>query len=98
MSFTIGYTETAIEHLEQMTARERAVVLDTVRQRLADQPESPTRHRKRLRPNPLAPWCLRIGDLRVFYEVDREEQRVKILAVGEKQGNRLFIGGVEYRP
>jgi hypothetical protein len=31
----------------------------------------------------------------VFYEIDLEENRVFILAIGEKKGNRLYIGGEE---
>jgi len=39
---------------------------------------------------------LRIGQLRVFYQVTTDEpQVVHILAVGQKKGNRLLIGGVE---
>ncbi|MBD2778782.1 hypothetical protein [Iningainema tapete] len=45
-----------------------------------------------LRPNPIAPWELRIGDLRVFYEVASEEPDVvRVLAVGRKEGNKLTI-------
>jgi mRNA-degrading endonuclease RelE of RelBE toxin-antitoxin system len=54
-----------------------------------------TRNRKRLRPNPLAPWELRVGDLRVFYDVDAEASCVRIVAVGRKEHNRLIIGGEE---
>jgi len=45
-----------------------------------------------------ATWELRCGTnnrFRVFYEVDTTEQTVWILAIGEKRGNRLFIGGGE---
>lgn len=64
---------------------------------LAHQPTVETRNRKRLRPNPLAPWELRIGNLRVYFSVEEEPERVvKIRAIGvKKQGNRLFIGGEE---
>ncbi len=55
-----------------------------------------TKDRKPLRPNPIAPWELRIGDLRVFYEVAADEpETVRILAVGQKKGNTLFIAGKE---
>jgi mRNA-degrading endonuclease RelE of RelBE toxin-antitoxin system len=54
-----------------------------------------TRHRKRLRPNRLAEWELRIGDFRVFYDVDCEAQRVKIAAIGYKEGSTLIIRGEE---
>jgi hypothetical protein len=44
-----------------------------------------------MRPNPIAPWELRIGDLRVYYDVERN--LVKILAVGEKDRNTVHIAG-----
>jgi hypothetical protein len=54
-----------------------------------------------LRPNPLAPWELRIEDLRVFYDVSPEvpdvPKVVTVLAVGEKQGNILRIAGEEIK-
>ena len=43
-------------------------------------------------PIPLAPWELRIGDYRVFCEI-REERIVRVLAVGHKEHNVLFIRG-----
>jgi hypothetical protein len=49
-----------------------------------------------MRPNPLAPWELCIGDLRVYYDVQEEPEKVvTVLAVGFKVGNRVFIGGEE---
>lgn len=33
---------------------------------------------------------------RVFYEVNHEEKTVSVLAIGVKEGNRLFIGGLEF--
>ena len=52
-----------------------------------------TRNRKLMRPNPLAPWELRIGSLRVYYDVEEEpEPLVSIRAVGIKDRNRVRIG------
>jgi len=46
-----------------------------------------------MRPNPLAPWELRIGNLRVYYDVEEEpESVVFVRAVGVKQRNRVRIG------
>lgn len=46
-----------------------------------------------MRPNPLAPWELRIGNLRVYYDVEEEpEPVVFIRAVGVKQRDRVRIG------
>ena len=75
---------------------ERSAVLDAIEQQLLHQPLLETRNRKPLRPNPIAPWELRIGKLRVFYEVAAAEPRVvRILAVGKKERNRLVVGGQE---
>ena len=46
-----------------------------------------------MRPNPLAPWELRIGSLRVYDDVEEEpEPVVFIRAVGVKLRNRVRIG------
>jgi hypothetical protein len=52
-----------------MAARQRSTMLDSIERQLVHEPLVETRNRKQLRPNPVAPWELRIGDLRVFYEV-----------------------------
>ena len=62
------------------------------------QPLLETRNRKPLRPNPLAPWELRVGALRVFYEVlSQDPEVVRVLAVGKKQRNVLRIAGQEIK-
>ena len=47
-----------------------------------------------LRPNPLASWELRVGELRVYYQVVADE-RVMIVAVGRKDRNKVMIAGQE---
>ncbi len=45
-----------------------------------------------------ATWELRFGPhnrFRVFYEVDRKQRAVWILAIGVKDGSQLFIGREE---
>ena len=34
---------------------------------------------------------------RVLYDIDDEHRAVEIVAVGEKEGNRLIIGGEEMK-
>lgn len=71
-------------------------VIEAVDEQLKFHPAIETRNRKRLHANPLAPWELRIGDLRVFYDVtDDPEPLVQVLAVGVKVRNRLVIGEKE---
>ena len=82
-------------HLRALTARQRPIVFDEVEEQLTHEPTTETRNRKEMRPNPLASWELRIGDLRVYYDVTEEPQTVTVVAVGIKTGNRVFIGGEE---
>ena len=72
--------------------------MDAVEDQLTHQPTEETRHRKLLRPNALAPWELRVGSLRVFYDVeDDPEPVVHVRALGVKDHNHLRIGGEEFR-
>ena len=95
MPYRIEYSREAIRHLRQLTARERSIVIDTVDQQLTHEPTVETQNRKEMLPNDLASWELRIGDLRVYYEVLEAEQLVNVVAIGIKRRNRVFIGGVE---
>ena len=94
LPYRIEYSPDAEEHMRFLTARQRATVLDTVDEQLMHQPTVETRNRKPMRPNPLAPWELRIGNLRVYFEVEEApEAVVHIRAVGIKERNQVRIGG-----
>jgi mRNA-degrading endonuclease RelE of RelBE toxin-antitoxin system len=46
-----------------------------------------------MRPNNIATWKLRIGNLRVYYDIEEEpDQVVRILAIGVKERNQVRIG------
>lgn len=93
MKYRIEYSPETEEHFRVLTARQQSIVLDTVEKQLQYQPTVETRNRKPMRPNPVAPWELRIGDLRVYYDVEDEpEHVVYIRAVGIKKRNKVKIG------
>jgi len=96
MAYQIIFEKEASGNLGKMNARERSIILDAIEKQLVDQPGISTRNRKRLRPNPLAKWELRAGNLRVFYDIDELVKEVVILNVGRKTGNRLIVGEKEY--
>jgi len=102
VAYGIRYTATALEHLRGLSARDRTTLVDAVGDQLRNQPDVPTRRRKRMRPNPVAPWELRVGDYRVFYDIESEAEEagqpeVVVLAIGLKTGNRVWIGGEEHQ-
>ena len=95
--FEIRFTPEAIEDIRSFRKRERKRIIEEIETQLKHQPNQETKNRKKLRPNQLAEWELRIDKFRVFYDVDEQEQAVKIEAVGHKEGNVLFIHGEEYK-
>lgn len=95
MHFDIDFSDRARDNLKGFRKRDQQVIVDAIDVQLTDEPTRPTRNRKRLEDNPLAPWELRVGNLRVFYDVNAEEASVVIVAVGHKVHNKLFIGGEE---
>jgi mRNA-degrading endonuclease RelE of RelBE toxin-antitoxin system len=96
LPYRIEYSPDAEDHLRALTARQRKTVLDTVDGQLVHQPTVETKHRKPMRPNPVAPWELRIGNLRVYYDVEETlEPVVFIRAVGVKERHRVRIGREE---
>ena len=66
MAFEISITEEADAQLRALPVREQRLVTAAVMTRLPDQPTIPTRAIRRLRPNPLAEFELRVRDLRVL--------------------------------
>jgi mRNA-degrading endonuclease RelE of RelBE toxin-antitoxin system len=81
------------QHLRALTTKQQSIILDGVDTQLRYQPALETRNRKPMRPNPIAPWELRLGNLRVYYEVEKEpEAVVRVLAAGIKERARLRIG------
>jgi mRNA-degrading endonuclease RelE of RelBE toxin-antitoxin system len=96
LPYRILYSPEAEKHLRRLKAGQRAIVVNSVSTQLKYQPSVPTKKRKLMRSNPLAPWELRIGNVRVYYEiVHQPEPKVNIRAIGVKVRNRLFIAGEE---
>ena len=93
MRFRIEYAPATISHLKALTVRQQSIVLDGVASYLSVDPMNETRNRKPMRPNPLAPWELRLGNLRVYFDfvIDPEPVAV-VLAVGVKERNAVRIG------
>ncbi len=95
--FKLELTLEALDDLRAFKKREQNRIVEAIETQLTHQPHQETRNRKRLRPNRLAEWELRVDEFRIFYDVQVSNQRVKIEAIGYKEGNRLYIHGHEYQ-
>lgn len=89
--YVIDLTAEARDDLMALRKSDQVSVVSLLAEQLSHQPTQETRNRKKLRPNPIAEWELRVGQFRVFYDVDPEAQTVSIEAIGFKVGNVLFI-------
>ena len=100
--FTIVYAPITKQHLRTIEAKYYSVIRAVVDEQLSIEPTTETRNRKPLK-RPvvfMATWELRFGShnrFRVYYDVDLEQARVSILAIGSKEGNRVIIGGEEMK-
>lgn len=96
MAYEIQFAESANRQLKALKASDRALLVTRVEKQLCAEPLKATRNRKPLRPNPIAPWELRVKHLRVFYDVSEGARNiVSVLAIGIKRGNKILIEGEE---
>lgn len=98
MAYRIEFTPEARGHFAAFGARQRAMLRDAIVKQLTHQPTVATRRRKRLRPNTFAGYRLRVGDLRVYYDVlEVPTPVVLIQAIGLKVRNRVLVGEQEIK-
>lgn len=83
MAYEIILAPEAVEDLDSLKANLRAEVREGIETHLRHEPEKVSRSRiKRLRRMSQPQYRLRIGDVRVFYDVT--EQAVEVLAIVSK--------------
>jgi mRNA-degrading endonuclease RelE of RelBE toxin-antitoxin system len=88
--FDIEYGEGVIPFVRDLPAARYRQILDKIEEQLTHEPTRETRNKKIL--EGLKPpwehqepiWELRVGEYRVFYDVDEIEQRVFVRAVRHK--------------
>jgi hypothetical protein len=98
--FVLVYASAVKEHLRVIETKYHSFIQSETVAQLLFEPDVETRNRKPLqRPTVFgAEWELRLGPdnrFRVFYQIDADNREVRVLAVGVKDRNRLFIGGEE---
>ena len=112
--FTLIYAPEMLEHVRFIERKHHGLIRETIESQLQHTPTDPTRNKKELEiPAPFnATWELRFGPnnrYRLFYTVQIQTGQlpdletddigtVTILALGEKDGNRLRFAGEEFNP
>lgn len=98
--YELVYAPEVYKHLETIDGKHHNLLKRTIDEQLSYSPEVETRNRKPLEQPALfdATWEVRCGPnnrFRILYDIDTVERVVLILAIGVKEGNRLYIGGEE---
>lgn len=99
--YKIVYEPEITAHFAVIERKWHSLILRTILGQLSHQPDVKTRNRKPLE-QPSAfegAWELRFGPdnrFRVFYRPDPVGRAVRVLAVGWKEGDRLFVGREEF--
>ncbi len=95
--FQIELTDAARTDLREFRKMDQTMLIEAIETQLRFEPDVPTTNRKRLRTNPYVEWELRVGDFRVFYDLDAASRQVVVKAIGRKDRSQLSIGGEEFK-
>jgi mRNA interferase RelE/StbE len=89
----ILFAPEAVNDLKSLAARERATVRDAIEQHLRHEPKRTSKSRiKRLRGISRPQFRLRVGEIRVFYDVT--DEAVEILAIVPKSKATVWLDEV----
>lgn len=100
--FALIYAPITKSHLRTIDSKHYSLIRTSIEKNLQFEPDVETTNRKPLKRQVAfeAEWELRFGPdnrFRVFYDIDMTSHEVNILAIGEKNRNRLVIGGKEIK-
>lgn len=100
--YTLIYPPAVNKHLGAIDAKYHGLIREKIEEQLLFEPAVETRNRKPLHQPAAfsARWEIRFGPdnrFRVLYDVDEVGHEVYILAIGEKDRNRLLVAGEDVR-
>ena len=100
--FDLIYDQEIRQHLAAIERKHHSLIRQTITQQLTYEPNIQTRNRKPLTSSAEfgeATWEIRFGPsnrFRVFYRIDELKRMVRVLAIGVKLRNELWIGGERF--
>jgi mRNA-degrading endonuclease RelE of RelBE toxin-antitoxin system len=92
MQFTVIILPSADADLTYFRVHEQRIILTGIATHLAYDATTASKRRKKLDPNRIAPWELRIDHYRIFYDIE-QPTLIKVVAIGYKDHNDLYIRG-----
>jgi mRNA-degrading endonuclease RelE of RelBE toxin-antitoxin system len=107
--FDIKLTEGAVEDLRVFSRLEQALIVAEFESMGTFVPTEESESRKRLHPGAMAEWEVRIGSIRIFYDVNSKKRTVKVGCIGkffyttarpssERGANAMDVGTADLNP
>ena len=101
--YELIYAEETYRHLVAIERQYHSLIRQTIEQQLLYEPNVRTCNRKLLvKPARFGEaWELRFGPdnrFHVFYRFDDQVNHVRVLAIADKRGEKLYVGGKELVP
>ena len=94
MPFAIQYSEVAVAQLKKVRAFDRAAIFDQIEGVLQSNPTLESKARiKQLRQPAPTQFRLRVGEFRIFYDVDAARQVVDVIQIMSKQDAIAYLEG-----
>ena len=100
--FEVVFDRLALSHMKAIAPKYHSLIRRAIEEQLEVEPDSPTTNRKPLHQETVigAAWELRCGPgnrFRIFYDVNRDQRRVVVLAIGRKIRDQLFVGNKRFQ-
>ncbi len=85
MAFGVEFTKPAAEELAALRKTDQVAIIERCKTHLTNEPSLQSKSRiKKLRDDSFPPYRLRVGEFRVFYDVDEAANKVIIYGVLRK--------------
>lgn len=91
MRYQIAFSPNAAGDFDYFAAYEQRIIMAAIKSFLVEDAHIPTKKRKPLKQNVIAPWELKQDSYRIFYDI--VDDVVDIIAIGYKDHNDLYIRG-----
>lgn len=92
MVYTIEFAQDVWDDLKSFRKRDQVRILEAIEVHLTQEPMRQSKSRiKRLRPGTRPPFRLRVGNVRVYYDVAEDAQKVIVYGIVAKEHSLAWL-------
>jgi mRNA interferase RelE/StbE len=96
MAYTVEFARSVWDDLKSFRKGDQVRVLEAIEVHLTQEPTRQSKSRiKRLRPGTRPPFRLRVDDIRVYYDVVEDAQKVIVYGIDEKERSLEWLASFD---